>query len=208
MAADRYVRAAARLQQILGPDAPIIGGMAVNAYGYVRATQDVDLLVRMPLQRARERLEAEGIEVELRKGDPLAGEFSSLSGVLGVEVTPGHVEGVVFDVLPERVPVHPDRIVTLSVHGLAIRIVDLETLLRLKLKAGGPKDLYDIGVLANLNPEIKPKLLDHVAHKPRLLVRVQRVFDDPHVLATVRDLRRAEGLLSAFDSDLPRKRGR
>ena len=201
MAADRYVRAAARLQQILGQDAPIIGGMAVNAYGYVRATQDVDLLVRMPLLRARERLEAEGIEVELRKGDPLAGELSSLSGVLGVEVRPGRVEGVVFDVLPESVPVHPDRIATLTLGDLSIRIVDLETLLRLKLKAGGPKDLYDVGVLANLNPEIKPSLLDYLAHKPRLLKRVQRLLDDPHVLATVRDLGRAERLLGAFSPD-------
>jgi len=208
MAADRYIRAAARLQQILGPDAALIGGMAVNAYGYVRATQDVDLLVRMPLKEARARLEAEGITVEVRRGDPLAREFSSLSGVVGVEVSAKRVEGVVFDVLPEQVPVHPDRIATLSIHGLSIRIVDLDTLLRLKLKAGGPKDLYDIGVLANLNPESRPKLLDHVVHKPRLLKRLQRLLDDPHVLATVRDLRRAEGLLDAFAPHEPRKRGR
>jgi hypothetical protein len=208
MAAKSFAVAAAQLQQILGPDAPVIGGLAVNAYGFIRATQDVDILVRMPLAQAQKLLEAHGIRVELHRGDPLEGDFSCLSGVIGVQSSSGRTEGVVFDILPERVPVRPDRLVRLSLHGHSLQIVDLETLIRLKLKAGGPRDLYDIGVLAHLNHEAKQAALAHAAHKPRLLARVQRNIDDPHTIAKVVQLRRGERLLRAFARDQDKRTDR
>jgi hypothetical protein len=206
VAGRNYAAAAARLQEILGPDSALIGGLAVNAYGFVRATQDVDIVVRMPLAEAKRALEAHGIKVEMRKGDPFEGGFSSLSGVIGAKGASGRVHGVLFDVLPELVPVAPERLVHVTLQGHSLRIVDLETLIRLKLKAGGPSDLYDVGVLVHLNPAARQAALDHATHKPRLLERVKRLLDDQQIARKADELRRGEKLLATFARRRPRAR--
>ena len=45
----RFVRVARRIAEALGPEECLLaGGLAVMAYGFVRATRDVDLLTRLP----------------------------------------------------------------------------------------------------------------------------------------------------------------
>jgi hypothetical protein len=63
MAAQRHSRVAVRLARLLGPDCAIVGGMAVNAHGYLRATRDVDVMVLVPLAEARRRLSAAGVDM-------------------------------------------------------------------------------------------------------------------------------------------------
>jgi hypothetical protein len=172
MAAPRLSRAAARLVRALGEDCAIAGGLAVSAYGYVRATRDVDVIVSMPLTEARRRLAEAGVETTLFRADALAGDFRCLKGLVG---------GVPFDVLPPLVPVERERTVALELHRRRLPIVDFETLVRLKLKAGGPKDLLDLAVLVNLRPERRERTLRLAAYDPRLQRRLGSLIDDPRV---------------------------
>jgi hypothetical protein len=133
-------KVAIRVARALGEeDCVLIGGLAVGAHGYVRATTDVHFVVR-DLDAAGKRLGEQGLPVERLRGD-----FSCLRGMVGK---------VRFDVLPPLVPIQWDRAISVSFEGGAtIRVVDLESLIRLKLKAGGPKDLMDVAALVLRHPE-------------------------------------------------------
>ncbi len=85
----------------------------MGAHGYVRATTDVDFVVR-DLDAAGKRLLEQGLRVER-----LRGAFTCLRGRVGT---------VRFDVLPPLVPIRWDRAITVSLEGRAtIRVVDLES---------------------------------------------------------------------------------
>ena len=172
MAATRLTRAAARLVQILGGDCAIAGGLAVNAYGYVRATRDIDVIALTSLEAARRRLTEQGVVSRVFRGDAFEDDFTCLKGVLG---------GVPFDVLPPLVPIEPERLVRLDLHEVSLPIVDFETLVRLKLKAGGPKDLLDLAMLVNLRPERRTRTLEMAAYDPQLQSRLLSMVDDPRV---------------------------
>jgi len=66
------------------------------------------------------------------------------------------LEGARFDILPEVVPLQWDHALSLSFGGMVLRIIDLDGLLRLKLRAGGPLDLMDVANLLLQHP-------DHIA---------------------------------------------
>jgi hypothetical protein len=138
------------LAEVIGDaDCALAGGLAVTAHGFVRATRDVDLVTRRRLSEARERLAREGIEVRLRRGNPLEGDFRCLKGTLG---------GIPFDVLPELVPVNWSATVPLiRGRGATLHLIGLEDLLRLKFKAQGPKDLMDAAMLILLHPDVRER---------------------------------------------------
>jgi hypothetical protein len=199
MAAQRYTRVAARLVRILREgDCAIVGGLAVNAYGYVRATRDVDLIVALPLPEARRRLAEAGLPTKLLRGDILDRGFDSLKGVHG---------GVPFDVLPPLVPLEAERTVVLEVHGLRLPVVDFETLVRLKLRAGGPRHLLDLAMLVNLRPERRERTLGLAAAAPDVAKRLLALIDDPRVIRDARE-RVLEDKLLARPSRQGRKRSR
>jgi hypothetical protein len=204
MAANRLVRASARLLRALGKgDAAIVGGMAVNAYGYLRATRDVDVIVNLPLAEARRRLEQHGIATTLLRGDVRDGDFSCLKGVLG---RPGR-EAVPFDILPPLVPLDPTLFVEVEVAGQTLVIVDLPGLLRLKLRAGGVKDLYDIAVLASLRPELRKDVDSLAADKPVELKHLRTMIADPRTHDAVAEIRRQESATRRPSKPRARRRG-
>jgi hypothetical protein len=139
-------KAAVHLAQLLGPeDCLLVGGMAVGAYGYVRATKDVDLVVRLKLDAVRAQLQRQGIRVTLTRGDPLEGDFPCLKGT---------VDGVPFDVMPELISLDWERAVQMPMgRGATLQVVSLEGLIRLKVRAQGPRDLLDVAALALRHPE-------------------------------------------------------
>jgi hypothetical protein len=188
MAAGRLVRAAARLLRVLGEDdAAIAGGVAVNAHGYVRATRDVDVIVKLPLAEAQRRLEAQGIAATLFRGDVLEGDFHCLKGVLG-----SGRSTVRFDVLSPLVPLDPAQFVSLDLRGQRLTVVDLPTLLRLKVRAGGIRDLYDVAMLVSLNPGSRAAFERAAANRPRELERIRSMIDDPRTRAAVAEIRGEE----------------
>lgn len=143
---DDLEKAATRLAEILGEDGMMVGGLAVAAWGYVRATDDVDFVANLTAATVLERLKAAGISARVLKGSVLDGDIEwCIKGRLG-EIT--------FDILPPVVPLDFERAVTVTLaRGKAVRVVDLDGLLRLKLRAGGPQDLLDAAQLLRKHPK-------------------------------------------------------
>src|SRR5260370_34284703 len=92
----RFEAVALRLAKILGErECLLAGGLAVIAHGYVRATQDVDLVTRLPLREVRDRLVRRGVRAPLERGAPLEGDFPAVKG---------HLPGLPLAVFSELVP--------------------------------------------------------------------------------------------------------
>jgi len=140
---------AMRLVRVLGADeCVLVGGLAVAAHGYVRATGDIDLIVKASLESARARLARNGVAARLHRGDPTEGDFPCLKGI---------VAGVPFDIMPPLVPLDWQRAIRVSIRpDVTLPIVDLEGLIRLKLRAQGPRDLLDVAALVRRHPEELP----------------------------------------------------
>jgi hypothetical protein len=175
-----YHEIAQALLQALGPGekGALAGGVAVGAYGYVRATRDVDIVVGIPLSEAQRRLASKGIETVLKPGDSLEGDFSCLRGSLG---------GVPFDVIPALVEVAWERTIALPIGSAIVRVVDLAALIALKLRAGGPQDLLDVAMLVLLHPEHEPFARQHAAARG-LQDRLAAYLTDPRLRAQAAEL--------------------
>jgi hypothetical protein len=179
-----FRKVALRLAEIIGSDeCRLVGGLAVAAHGYIRATRDVDLVARPSLPEVKRRLLAGGVEATLFRGDVLEGDFPCLRGVL---------EGVPFDVLPELVPVDWESgSVVLRGQAANLRVVSLEALLAFKMKAQGPRDLMDAAMLVLLHPESRSVALD-LARSYRVADRLGQWLEDPRLAREARDLQASE----------------
>jgi hypothetical protein len=198
MAVGKFTRAAAQLLRVLGEArSAIVGGLAVNAHGYIRATRDVDIITSLPLGEARRRLREHGIEARLFRGDPLEGGFECLKGILPVGPRPTDV--VPFDVLPPLEPVTPDRTIEVVVRGQRLRVVDGDTLVKLKLQAGGPKDLYDVAMLVGLHPDWEERAVALASRAGTGVAGgIVAMLRDPRVRAQAREVARQDSALRAF----------
>lgn len=174
-----FERVAVEVARTLGPaECVVVGGLAVMAHGFVRATRDVDLLTRLPLAEARRRLGEGGLETRVLKGDFFEGGFSCLQGELG---------GVPFDVLPQLVPIHWELATPLLGTAQApLRVVALVDLLALKLKAQGPKDLMDAAMLVLLHPETRESTRE-LAVAYRVADRLDMWLADPRLARQAKD---------------------
>ena len=175
----RFVRVARRVAEAIGPEECLLaGGLAVMAYGFVRGTRDVDLLTRLPLAEARERLQRRGLPTRLLKGDPLEGGFSCLKG---------ECDGLPFDVLPQLVPIHWEEAALVGESSAGpLRVVPLTDLLALKLRAQGAKDLMDAAILILMHPETEGRARE-LAVAYRVLDRLESWLDDPRARAQARE---------------------
>lgn len=198
MAAGKFVRAATELLEAIGEGSAVAGGIAVNAHGFLRGTRDVDIIVSIPLEEARRRLDRHGIRTQLFRGDPLEGDFPCLKGVIEVGVGGGRSLGVPFDVLPQLVPLEPERFIELTLRDRRLRVVDMETLIRLKLKAGSVKDLYDVAILVNLQPEWLERAMALAAFRRDLAGRLDKMIGDPRTRAQAREIKRQDRVLRDF----------
>jgi hypothetical protein len=139
-------QAAGVLVDAIGEDSSLlIGGLALAAHGYLRATADVDMISRVPLTEARERLAMKGVASKLVRGELHEGDFDCLHG---------DVAGIRFDVMPQIVSVDWKRSPSILLPGgRHVLVASLKTLIHLKLIAGGPPDVVDIANLLRLHPE-------------------------------------------------------
>lgn len=126
-----------------GVDYAIIGGMALGAHGYVRVTQDIDILLTPEgLQRFQEKLIGRGY-VPMFPG--AAKHFKETSYGVRIEVlTSGEYPG---DGKPKAVAFPEPNAVAVEIDGL--RVIRLEKLIELKLASGLSaahriKDLADV----------------------------------------------------------------
>jgi hypothetical protein len=154
----------------------LIGGLAVSAWGIVRATQDIDFLADSdpsPLRdlalrgRLQKFWEQRGSAVEWRSGgadDPIP-----LLLRLGL---PRRAGGMAADVLWAHKRWQQEallRTVTLRVSRLGVLVLHPEDLVLMKLEAGGPQDLLDVeGLISNPPPELNLSSLKRKALRLRL----------------------------------------
>lgn len=132
----------------------IIGGHAVSFHGYVRATEDTDVLwVRSPeaergLLAVLEELHAEyiGKEIDPATGieqtHPVTAAFIRSQSLMMLCTSAGFLD------LFDYVPGYPEQAVAALFESCreaeGLRFVSLEWLRRLKAAAGRPKDLLDL----------------------------------------------------------------
>jgi hypothetical protein len=191
---------AVQLASILGPDhCVLVGALAVAVHGYPRATDDVDLLTRLDLKEAGNLLAARGIDTVMKRGDILEGDFSCLQGTL---------DGVRFDILPQLVPVQWNSSVSLNFSGAVLKVVDLDALVRLKLRAGGPQDLADAAHLLMLHPDRIGRARE-AARAYRLEDKLDVWLNHPRTRTQVEDELRGRGeegrkILKQLAATLPR----
>ncbi|MBN2493331.1 MAG: hypothetical protein JXR96_01965 [Deltaproteobacteria bacterium] len=160
MSDDRLLVVAERLAGVLGEQCVLIGGLAVAAWGHVRATRDVGFASRVDASLIRERLAKAGIPNELRTGDPFGGDLEW--------VVHGTLDEVPFEILAPPMPVDWDAASEIDMpDGCVIRLVGLRDLLRLKIGAGGPRDLWDVASLLKSYPEERDVALSEAERQGR-----------------------------------------
>lgn len=132
----------------------LIGGYAAAIWGNVRATKDIDFLLKIPgseIQTLIESLERNGFQIEYRRGsigDPvqgvirlkilLNGEMESIELILGIKRMPEDIF---------------QRSETITLDDIEIPVISPEDLIILKLMAGGPIDLQDARYIKQIMTE-------------------------------------------------------
>lgn len=124
------------------------------AWGEIRATRDVDFVTLLPLATVRRAFEQRGIAFQVRAGDP--------SGADLPWVLSGEIEGAPFDVFSPRraTPFATISVQPSGMEGRPIEVLALPDLIRLKLEAGGPKDLWDVAKLIGRHTAERDRALD------------------------------------------------
>ena len=135
----------------------IVGGLAVNAYGYLRATRDLDLVIQLESANLRRGLECL-FEIGYRLAIPVSVEdFADASKREAWRVEKGMIVLKLWSDDHRRTPVDvfvyepfdfseefEKAYVSELQPGIFARIVSLEALIEMKLVAGRPHDLMDI----------------------------------------------------------------
>ena len=146
-----------------GVDFVVIGGVAVQAHGYIRSTRDLDVIARptmLNLTRLSEALADLGAESRGRVGvnvtDPHVLRRAPLIAVM-TEAGPldvlniEHVDGA-----PRGYDSLRDAALVIDLHGMQIAVAGLSDLVRMKRAAGREHDLADIEALTR-RPDDRPK---------------------------------------------------
>jgi hypothetical protein len=132
----------------------VVGGHAVNFHGFIRATEDTDVLwIRSPaaeagLLEALEELAAEYIADEIdpatgiERTHPVTAAFVRAQRLMMLCTTAGFLD--LFDYVPGHPSVPVSTVWETAEELDGIRFASLEWLRRLKQAAGRPKDLLDL----------------------------------------------------------------
>jgi len=146
-----------------GIESILIGGTAAAAHGSARSTRDIDFVYR----RSQENIDRlvrilTPLQPYLRgapPGLPFFWDRRTIESGMNFTLTTtlGHVDlmgeitggGSYDDLLPHSM--------LLTVHGVEVRCIDLDWLIRVKRAAGRPKDLESIAELEALQEEARSK---------------------------------------------------
>jgi hypothetical protein len=80
----------------------------------------------------------------LKRRESVLGEFSVVRGTL---------EEIEFDVLPQIVPLDWEGVIDVRFSDAVFKVVDLDGLIQLKLRAQGEQDLLDVEMLLHQHPD-------------------------------------------------------
>jgi predicted nucleotidyltransferase len=139
-----------RLLNSRGVEFLVIGGYAVGYHGYVRATGDLDIFVRISAENAA-GLVSVFADFGFTTPDLTRELFLEPGKIVRIGVPPVRIEvmnsisGVRFEeIYPKRIEV--------TIDGVRMPFIDLESLLRNKAASGRLKDLADIEGLKGIAP--------------------------------------------------------
>jgi predicted nucleotidyltransferase len=131
----------------------LIGGLAVSAWGRIRATEDIDFLISLPVQeeQLKRAFEEKGCICELKRAeidDPIP-------ILLEVKVPVDKDEITTQIIIATRAWEHEfaKSTIILDIEGLELPVLRGEELIIMKLKAGEPLDILDAKDLFRLLKE-------------------------------------------------------
>lgn len=128
----------------------VIGGAALNCWGFTRPTKDLDLTVWVEPEQEDAYVAALAEQFEPRVPDP--GAFVKRSRVLLLRTPDGVGIDLTFGSLPfERSAL--DRAVTVTISGHPVRVAGAADLALQKALAGRPQDLADLRFLLGRHPD-------------------------------------------------------
>ena len=128
-----------------GVDYILVGGWAVNMYGYIRATVDLDIWILADPENAKKvyRAVAEfGAPVSEMKPE----EFAEYGMIFQIGVAPCRVD-IISKISGVSYADAVTRAVPKTIDGVNVRIISLEDLIANKKASGRAKDLADVEVL-------------------------------------------------------------
>jgi hypothetical protein len=144
----------------------VVGGFAVAAHGYRRATVDLDLVLQLEPDNVRKGLEALASVGYLPKapvtpaqfGDPAMRErWIRDKGMVVLNLWNAVEHGATIDIFVEEPFDFDDEyaraILDELVPGLPVRYPRLDALIAMKLAAARPKDLDDVAELRRINAD-------------------------------------------------------
>lgn len=153
----------------------LIGGWAVITWGFLRASDDLDLMIELPASRRKELLTELSSDYEAKWLE--GGQDDPISGL--VRAAPRQKEGFPVDFLvassaADRTAL--SRAVAVSAEGLMIPVVRPEDLIAMKLEAGGGQDYEDVRrLLAVLAGKLDEVLLKESCSARRVVDRLALV---------------------------------
>lgn len=164
------VEAASKVAAAIGQsECVVIGGVCASLLGIGRPTEDVDLAALGEPEDLLNRLRSSGIEATLRRADGL----DPLPWVIA-----GRIDGIPVQILPAAFVGDPAEATALD--ELGFRMLTTAQFIDAKMRAGGWRDLYDVGRLVLVHPELRAHAL-HVADERRVRDRFVMVLEDPRL---------------------------
>ena len=128
-----------------GVDYILVGGWAVNMYGYIRATVDLDVWILADADNAKKVYSAVaefGAPVSAMKPE----EFAEYGMIFQIGVAPCRVD-IISKISGVSYADAVTRAVPKTIDGIPVRIISLEDLIANKKASGRAKDLADVEVL-------------------------------------------------------------
>ena len=128
-----------------GVDYILVGGWAVNMYGYIRATVDLDIWILADADNAKKVYSAVaefGAPVAEMKPE----DFAEYGMIFQIGVAPCRVD-IISKISGVSYADAVTRAVPKTIDGIPVRIISLEDLIANKKASGRAKDLADVEVL-------------------------------------------------------------
>jgi hypothetical protein len=161
---DRLFEADAILRTLSahGVDFVVIGGLAVQIHGYLRSTNDLDVVVR-PSTLNLSRLSEALAELEAEPRAPATISLTDPNQLRRAPLVPTMTNAGPLDVVniehlagaPASYEALRDAAITVELHGSGIAVAGLSDLIRMKRAAGRQHDLADIEALTR-RPDDRP----------------------------------------------------
>jgi predicted nucleotidyltransferase len=128
-----------------GVDYILVGGWAVNMYGYIRATVDLDIWILADADNAK-KVYAAVAEFGAPVSEMKPEEFAQYGMIFQIGVAPCRVD-IISKISGVSYADAVTRAVPKTIDGIPVRIISLEDLIANKKASGRAKDLADVEVL-------------------------------------------------------------